>query len=124
MGKMLEADEDYFAIYGEPLFSSHMLDLSEEPDDENIAICKKYFERMVKMNIWLVICSLSQLRSEMSMVYTSQVMLRFNPNVLESIKPTQRGNSNVKPTNLSSLSCTEVPDLQKKKSNVLLKMAS
>jgi len=51
--KMLEADEDYFAIYGEPLFSSHMLDLSEEPDDENIAICKKYFERMVKMKIWL-----------------------------------------------------------------------
>merc|ERR1712157_389162 len=51
--KMLEADEDYFAIYGEPLFSSHMLDLSEETDDENIAICKKYFERMVKMKIWL-----------------------------------------------------------------------
>lgn len=51
--KMLEADEEYFAQYGEPLFSSHMLDLSEEPDDENIAICKKYFERMVKMNIWL-----------------------------------------------------------------------
>jgi len=51
--KMLEADEEYFAIYGEPLFSSHMLDLSEEPDDENIAICKKYFERMVKMKIWL-----------------------------------------------------------------------
>merc|ERR1712232_682274 len=51
--KMLEADEEYFAQYGEPLFSSHMLDLSEEPDDENIAICKKYFERMVKMKIWL-----------------------------------------------------------------------
>jgi fructose-bisphosphate aldolase class II len=51
--KMLEADEQYFAIYGEPLFSSHMLDLSEEPDDENIAICKKYFERMIKMKIWL-----------------------------------------------------------------------
>lgn len=51
--KMLEADEQYFAIYGEPLFSSHMLDLSEEPDEENIEICKKYFERMVKMKIWL-----------------------------------------------------------------------
>jgi len=51
--KMLEADEQYFAQYGEPLFSSHMLDLSEEPDDENIAICKKYFERMIKMKIWL-----------------------------------------------------------------------
>lgn len=51
--KMLEADEQYFAIYGEPLFSMHMLDLSEEPDEENIAICKKYFERMIKMKIWL-----------------------------------------------------------------------
>jgi len=53
LDKMLEADEQYYAIYGEPLFSSHMIDLSEEPDDENIAICKKYFERMEKMKIWL-----------------------------------------------------------------------
>jgi fructose-bisphosphate aldolase class II len=51
--KMLEADEAYFAQYGEPLFSSHMLDLSEEPDEENIAICVKYFEKMKKMNMWL-----------------------------------------------------------------------
>lgn len=43
---MLEADEAYFAQYGEPLFSSHMLDLSEEPDEENIAICVEYFKRM------------------------------------------------------------------------------
>jgi fructose-bisphosphate aldolase class II len=50
---MLEADEAFYAQYGEPLFSSHMLDLSEEPDDENIAICCKYFERMQKMKIWL-----------------------------------------------------------------------
>merc|ERR1719189_2762702 len=50
---MLEADEVYFKQYGEPLFSSHMLDLSEEPDEENIAICAKYFEKMAKMNIWL-----------------------------------------------------------------------
>lgn len=50
---MLAADEAYFKQYGEPLFSSHMLDLSEEPDDENIAICAKYFEKMVEMKIWL-----------------------------------------------------------------------
>mmetsp|Transcript_7522 Transcript_7522/g.8990 ORF Transcript_7522/g.8990 Transcript_7522/m.8990 type:complete len:400 (+) Transcript_7522:34-1233(+) len=50
---MLEADEAYFAQYGEPLYSSHMLDLSEEPDDENIAICVQYFKRMVPMKIWL-----------------------------------------------------------------------
>merc|ERR1712032_807882 len=38
---------------GEPLFSSHMLDLSEEPLEENIAICKKYMERMAKINLLL-----------------------------------------------------------------------
>ena len=50
---MLEADEAYFKEHGEPLFSSHMLDLSEEPKEENIAICAKYFERMAKLNLWL-----------------------------------------------------------------------
>lgn len=50
---MLEADEEYFKKHGEPLFSSHMLDLSEEPKDENIAICKKYLERMSKINLLL-----------------------------------------------------------------------
>ena len=50
---MLKADEEFFAKYGEPLFSSHMLDLSEEPDDENIAICVEYFKRMAPMKIWL-----------------------------------------------------------------------
>merc|ERR1719443_1436229 len=37
---MLEADEAFFKAHGEPLFSSHMLDLPEEPDQENIEICK------------------------------------------------------------------------------------
>ncbi|GBB92784.1 hypothetical protein RclHR1_20550002 [Rhizophagus clarus] len=50
---MLEADEKYFKEHGEPLFSSHMLDLSEEPKDENIAICKNYLERMSKINLLL-----------------------------------------------------------------------
>ncbi|KAF8343085.1 fructose-bisphosphate aldolase [Cantharellus anzutake] len=50
---MLEADEAYFKEHGVPLFSSHMLDLSEEPKEENIGICKKYFTRMAKMNQWL-----------------------------------------------------------------------
>jgi len=53
MDAMLDANEAYFAQYGEPLFSSHMLDLSEEPDEENIAICKEYFERMNKMKMFL-----------------------------------------------------------------------
>jgi fructose/tagatose bisphosphate aldolase len=38
---------------GEPLFSSHMLDLSEEFDEENIATCAKYFKRMTAVKLWL-----------------------------------------------------------------------
>ena len=47
---MLEADEAYFKQHGEPLFSSHMLDLSEEPKQENIEICVKYLKRMTAIN--------------------------------------------------------------------------
>ncbi|CAN0354265.1 unnamed protein product [Ascophyllum nodosum] len=50
---MLEADEEYFQKTGEPLYSSHMLDLSEEVDEENISTCKAYLERMAPMKIWL-----------------------------------------------------------------------
>jgi len=50
---MLDANEEFYAKFGEPLFSSHMLDLSEEPDEENIEICVSYFKRMAKLNIWL-----------------------------------------------------------------------
>lgn len=50
---MLEEDERHFATHGTPLFSSHMLDLSEDPLDENIEICVKYLERMAKINCML-----------------------------------------------------------------------
>ena len=50
---LLAANEEYFEKNGEPLFSSHMLDLSEEPLEENIAICKEYMERMAKINCLL-----------------------------------------------------------------------
>jgi fructose-bisphosphate aldolase class II len=50
---MLEADEAYYKEHGEPLFSSHMLDLSEESKEDNIATCVKYFKRMAPMGIWL-----------------------------------------------------------------------
>ncbi|CEQ39940.1 SPOSA6832_01523 [Sporobolomyces salmonicolor] len=50
---MLAADEAYYKEKGEPLFSSHMLDLSEESKEENIETCKKYFERMAKIDLWL-----------------------------------------------------------------------
>ena len=52
---LLDAGENHFAETGKPLFSSHMLDLSEEPLEENIAICKRYLERMSKMGMTLEI---------------------------------------------------------------------
>ena len=52
---LLDAGEQYFAKHGKPLFSSHMLDLSEEPLEENLEICKKYLERMDKMGMTLEI---------------------------------------------------------------------
>jgi fructose-bisphosphate aldolase class II len=50
---LLEAGEKHFAQYGVPLFSSHMLDLSEEPLKENVEICKKYLARMSKIGMTL-----------------------------------------------------------------------
>lgn len=52
---LLDASEKHFAETGKPLFSSHMLDLSEEPLEENIEICKKYLARMSKMGMTLEI---------------------------------------------------------------------
>ena len=50
---MLEADEAYFKLHGIPLFSSHMLDLSEEPKSENIETCLHYLKRMAPMKLLL-----------------------------------------------------------------------
>ena len=52
---LLDASEKHFAETGKPLFSSHMIDLSEEPIEENIEICKEYLARMSKMNMTLEI---------------------------------------------------------------------
>ena len=52
---LLDASEKHFEQFGKPLYSSHMIDLSEEPLEENIAICKKYLERMSKMGMTLEI---------------------------------------------------------------------
>ncbi|MEA1878090.1 MAG: class II fructose-bisphosphate aldolase [Bacteroidota bacterium] len=52
---LLDEGEKHFAQFGKPLYSSHMLDLSEESIEENIDICKKYLERMTKMGMTLEI---------------------------------------------------------------------
>jgi fructose-bisphosphate aldolase class II len=52
---LLEESEKHFEAYGKALFSSHMIDLSEEPIEENIATCKSYLERMSRLGITLEI---------------------------------------------------------------------
>jgi len=52
---LLDAGERHFEKWGRSLYSSHMLDLSEEPIEENIEICKRYLERMSKMGMTLEI---------------------------------------------------------------------
>lgn len=52
---LLEASEQHYKETGKSLYSSHMIDLSEEPIEENIDICKQYLERMSKMGMTLEI---------------------------------------------------------------------
>ena len=52
---LLDAGEKHFEQFGKPLYSSHMIDLSEEPIEENIEICKNYLARMSKMGMTLEI---------------------------------------------------------------------
>jgi fructose-bisphosphate aldolase class II len=53
MDGLLAANQEYYKEHGEPLFSSHMLDLSEESLEENIGICKDYMEKFAKIDILL-----------------------------------------------------------------------
>ena len=52
---LLDAGEIFYKETGKSLFSSHMIDLSEEPLEENIKICKTYLERMSKIGMTLEI---------------------------------------------------------------------
>lgn len=52
---LLDAGEKFYKETGKPLYSSHMLDLSEESVEENIEISKRYLERMSKMGMTLEI---------------------------------------------------------------------
>ncbi|HNY59017.1 MAG: class II fructose-bisphosphate aldolase [Bacteroidales bacterium] len=52
---LLDFGENFFETHGKPLYSSHMLDLSEEPLKENVELCKKYLERMKKIGMTLEI---------------------------------------------------------------------
>ena len=52
---LLDAGEEFYQQHGKPLFSSHMLDLSEETLEENLEICRAYLERMDKIGMTLEI---------------------------------------------------------------------
>lgn len=52
---MIEAGERYYKIHGSPLFTSHMIDLSEEPLHENIEICKRYLDKLTQLDMYLEI---------------------------------------------------------------------
>lgn len=52
---LLEAGEEYYKVFGTPLFSSHMLDLSEESLTENIDTCQQYLKRMSKIDMGIEI---------------------------------------------------------------------
>ncbi len=52
---LLDASEKHYKEHGCSLFSSHMIDLSEEPIEENMELCKKYLKRMAKMDMTLEI---------------------------------------------------------------------
>ncbi len=54
---MMDADEKYFKEHGEPLFSSHMIDLSEESVAYNISTTEKYLKRAAPMKQWLEMVS-------------------------------------------------------------------
>ena len=56
---MMDADEAYFKLHGEPLFSSHMIDLSEEEVDWNVSTTAKYLERAAPMKQWLEMVSIT-----------------------------------------------------------------
>jgi fructose-bisphosphate aldolase class II len=55
IGGLLEAGEAHYKEMGKPLYSSHMIDLSEEPLIENLEICKQYLARMSKIGMTLEI---------------------------------------------------------------------
>ena len=52
---LLDAGEEFYQMHGKPLYSSHMIDLSDEPIEQNIETCKKYLERMHKLDMTLEI---------------------------------------------------------------------
>ena len=93
---LLDAGEAHFAQTGQPLFSSHMLDLSEEPLTENIEICAEYLKRMDKIGMTLEIelgCTggeedgVDNTSMDASALYTQPEDVAYAYEVLSKISP-------------------------------------
>jgi fructose-bisphosphate aldolase, class II len=52
---MIKKGEEFFKQHGKPLFTSHMLDFSEESLKENIEVSKRYLEKLTKLDMYLEI---------------------------------------------------------------------
>ncbi len=93
---LLDAGEKFFAETGKPLFSSHMIDLSEESLEENIEICAEYLKRMDKMGMTLEIelgCTggeedgVDNSDMDSSMLYTQPEDVNYAYEKLSAISP-------------------------------------
>ncbi len=93
---LLDGGEEYFKECGKPLFSSHMLDLSEESLAENIDICARYLERMSKMDMTLEIelgvtggeeDGVDNSGLDQSMLYTQPEDVAYAYEVLSKVSP-------------------------------------
>lgn len=93
---LLDAGEKHFAETGKPLFSSHMIDLSEESLEENIETCAKYLERMSKMGMTLEIelgCTggeedgVDNSDMDSSLLYTQPEEVAYAYEVLSKVSP-------------------------------------
>ena len=70
---MMDADEAYFKLHGEPLFSSHMIDLSEEEVDWNVSTTAKYLERAAPMKQWLEMVSITAVGRKLGADNTQEI---------------------------------------------------
>ena len=93
---LLDAGEAFYEQNGKPLFSSHMIDLSEESLEENITTCAKYLERMSKMDMTLEFelgCTggeedgVDNSGMDSSMLYTQPEDVAYAYEVLSKISP-------------------------------------
>ena len=93
---LLDAGEKHFKHTGKPLFSSHMLDLSEESLEENISISKAYFERMAKIGMSIEIelgCTggeedgVDNTEMDNSLLYTQPEDVCYAYEVLSEVSP-------------------------------------